>query len=52
MAEKEVRPTTRTPNVPSLVAEIDALMQRIEKESKSPKKRYAIRFLRYAKGNL
>jgi len=50
MAE-EVR-TTRTPNARPIEADIDALMARIEKESKSPKKRYALRFLRYAKGNL
>ena len=49
MAEPTTRPqpTTRT-----IEAEINALMARIEKESKSPKKRYALRFLRYAKGNL
>ena len=49
MAEQATRPQ---PTARTIEAEINALMERIEKESKSPKKRYALRFLRYAKGNL
>lgn len=54
MAEKEVTttPTTAKVSTRTIESDIDALTARIEKESKSPKKRYALRFLRYAKGNL
>lgn len=52
MADNERPEPRRAPTARTLADEIDALSARIDKESKSPKKRYAIRFLRYAKGNL